>query len=216
MSIQENVLQIQQSLPKNVTLVAVSKTYGIDAIKQAYNCHQKDFGENKVQELINKYAQLPKDIRWHLIGHLQTNKVKNIIAFVHLIHSVDSPKLLQKINDEATKIQRKVSILLQLKITDENTKFGAQKSEIIQMLLQYSQGKFPFIEIKGLMGMASFTDDIQLIFNEFNILKVFYDSLQDEYKFTTLSMGMSDDYPIAIEQGSTMIRVGSKIFGKRN
>ncbi len=216
MSIQENVLQIQQSLPKNVTLVAVSKTYGIDAIQQAYNCHQRDFGENKVQELIDKYAQLPKDIRWHLIGHLQTNKVKNIIAFIHLIHSVDSLKLLQKINDEATKIQRKVSILLQLKITDENTKFGAQKSEIIQMLLQYSQGKFPFIEIKGLMGMASFTDDIQLISNEFSILKVFYDSLQDEYKFTTLSMGMSDDYLIAIEQGSTMIRVGSKIFGKRN
>ncbi len=215
MSIQKNLFDIQQTLCSNVVLVAVSKTYGIQAIQEAYNSNQRDFGENKVQELVDKYSQLPKDIHWHLIGHLQTNKVKNIISFVYLIHSVDSEKLLQKINDEAAKVQRKVSVLLQLKISDENTKFGAQKSEIIQILLQYSKGKFPFIDIKGLMGMATFTENSQLISDEFNILKVFYDSLKEEYKFSILSMGMSDDYKIAIQQGSTMVRIGSKIFGKR-
>jgi len=213
MPIASNLKATQNSLPKEVTLVAVSKTKPNTAILEAYQAGQRIFGENKVQELAQKSEKLPKDIAWHMIGHLQTNKVKFIAPFVSLIHGVDSLKLLKEINKRAEQNNRIIDCLLQVHITSESTKFGFGLSEVTSALNQAEE--FKNIRITGLMGMATFTDDTQQVVNEFKSLKTVFDSIKNEH-FTTLSMGMSGDYKLAIEQGSTMIRVGSAIFGHRN
>jgi len=206
---------------KNVRLVAVSKTKPVQDIQALYELGHKDFGENYVQELIEKKQQLPADIRWHFIGHLQTNKVKQIVDFVHLIHAVDSFKLLQEINKQAEKIKRNADCLLQVHIAREETKFGLNQQELNDLVDQISNAQLHNVAVCGLMGMASFTDDLNKVREEFKFLK----SLQDRFanikrqtsniKLQTLSMGMTADYKIAIEEGSNMIRVGSLIFGER-
>jgi pyridoxal phosphate enzyme (YggS family) len=193
---------------KNVTLVAVSKTKPIEDIKALYDLGQRDFGENYVQELADKAEQLPKDIRWHFIGHLQSNKVKYIAPFVHLIHGVDSLKLLQEINKQALKNNRIIDCLLQVYIAKEETKFGLDENELADVLT----GQFANVRICGLMGMASFTENMEIVRNEFRYLKTIFDK---HAKLTTLSMGMSSDYKIAMEEGSNMVRIGSLIFGER-
>ncbi|MBS1643069.1 MAG: YggS family pyridoxal phosphate-dependent enzyme [Bacteroidetes bacterium] len=204
---------IQELKQSNTTLVAVSKAKPVADILELYNLNQRDFGENYVQELIEKEAQLPKDIRWHFIGHLQSNKVKYIAAFVHLIHGVDSLSLLKEINKQAAKNSRIINCLLQIHIAQEETKFGFNESELLQ-LNQLEQ--FKNVNICGLMGMASFTNDMQKVKSEFAYLK----SLQNKFiiqhsSFNILSMGMSSDYKIAIKEGSTMVRIGSLLFGDR-
>ncbi len=194
------------------TLVAVSKTKPNELVMEAYDAGQRDFGENKVQDLVAKAEALPKDIKWHMIGHLQRNKVKYIVPFVHLIHGVDSEKLLKEIDKQAAKVDRIVSCLLQVHIAKEDTKFGFSAEEIEQLLSNDGLSKYPNVKIEGLMGMATFTDDKSQVAEEFASLK----SLFDQYNWDILSMGMSGDYQIAIEQGSNMIRVGTAIFGERN
>ncbi|MCB9359845.1 MAG: YggS family pyridoxal phosphate-dependent enzyme [Flavobacteriales bacterium] len=217
MSITRNILQIKSTLPQNVTLVAVSKTKPNEAILEAYNVGQRIFGENKVQELTEKYDSLPKDIEWHMIGHLQTNKVKYIAPFVSLIHGVDSFKLLQEINKRAAQNNRSINCLLQVHIAEEETKFGFNEAEVIDLLVSTEFKSLQNISIVGLMGMATFTDDENQIRKEFTSLKQLFDKLQtSNFKLQTLSMGMSGDYQLAIECGSTMVRVGSSIFGNRN
>lgn len=203
---------------KNVTLIAVSKTKSVDDILALYNVGQRDFGENYVQELIEKYEQLPKDIRWHFIGHLQSNKVKYIAPFVYLIHSIDSLKLLQEVEKQASKHNKKINCLLQAYIAKEETKFGLDFDEIKNIFKSIVDDKFKSIEITGLMGMASNTEDNLLIMNEYKSLKNLYDTLNIEFPkhyLSTLSMGMSADYGLAIEQGSNMVRIGSLLFGAR-
>jgi len=216
MSITENYHIIKNQLPENVQLVAVSKTHPVSAIQQVYDLGQKVFGENKVQELLEKYPLLPKDIQWHLIGHLQTNKVKYIAEFIDTIQSVDSEKLLAEINKEAGKHERKIKVLLQVKIAAEDTKFGLEITEAEDLFKKYINGDFPNIEITGLMGMATFTDDLDQVKKEFLILKKVFDELNQLKKLETLSMGMSDDFPTAIECGANSVRVGSAIFGRRD
>jgi len=203
----------------HVTLVAVSKTKSVEEIKELYDLGQKDFGENYVQELTEKQSQLPKDIRWHFIGHLQSNKVKQIASFIYLIQSVDSVKLLQEINKQATKSARTIDCLLQVHIAQEETKFGLDENELYE-LLNDSIFQYQNIRIAGLMGMASFTDDMQKVRNEFRYLKTLFDKVNElithNSQLTTLSMGMSSDYFVALEEGSTMVRVGSLIFGARD
>ena len=204
---------------KNVTLVAVSKTKSIEEILDLYNLGQRDFGENYVQELKEKYEQLPKDIRWHFIGHLQSNKVKLIAPFVFLIHSADSLKLLKEINKEAKKNDRVIDCLLQVYIAKEETRFGLNEEElkaIIEVDLKTKE-LFKNTCIKGLMGMASFTDDEEIVRNEFKILKSTFDKYSSTFNFqlSIISMGMSADYKMAIEEGSNMVRIGSLLFGKR-
>ncbi len=194
------------------TLVAVSKTKPNELVMEAYDAGQRDFGENKVQDLVAKAEALPKDIKWHMIGHLQRNKVKYIVPFVHLIHGVDSEKLLKEINKQATKVDRIVNCLLQVHIAKEDTKFGFSAEEIEQLLSNDGLSKYPNVKIEGLMGMATFIDDKSQVAEEFASLK----SLFDQYNWDILSMGMSGDYQIAIEHGSNMIRVGTAIFGERN
>lgn len=206
---------------KNVTLVAVSKTKPVEDILELYHLGQRNFGENYVQELVQKYQQLPKDIRWHLIGHLQTNKVKLIAPFVHLIQSVDSEKLLKEINKEAKKNNRIINCLLQVYIAKEETKFGLNEEELKELVTRIadtnSADSFKNISIKGLMGMASFTNDKEVVKREFRQLKsLFYKLQTTNPKLQTISMGMSADYKIAIEEGSNMVRIGSLLFGKRN
>jgi len=213
MPIASNLKATQNSLPKEVTLVAVSKTKPNTAILEAYQAGQRIFGENKVQELVQKAEELPKDISWHMIGHLQTNKVKFIAPFVSLIHGVDSLKLLKEINKRAEQNNRIIDCLLQVHIATESSKFGFGMEEVESALNQAKE--FKNIRITGLMGMATFTDDTQQVVDEFKSLKTVFDSIKNEH-ITTLSMGMSGDYKLAIEQGSTMIRVGSAIFGHRN
>ena len=213
MAIANNLKTIQISLPKEVTLVAVSKTKPNAEILEAYQAGQRIFGENKVQELVQKSEELPKDIVWHMIGHLQTNKVKFITPFVALIHGVDSLKLLKEINKRATQNNRTINCLLQVHIATETTKFGFGINEVENALSEAN--KFKNIKIIGLMGMATFTDDTKQVAQEFKSLKTIFESVKNEH-ITTLSMGMSGDYKLAIEQGSTMIRVGSAIFGHRN
>jgi pyridoxal phosphate enzyme (YggS family) len=213
MPIASNLKATQNSLPKEVTLVAVSKTKPNTAILEAYQAGQRIFGENKVQELAKKAEELPKDIAWHMIGHLQTNKVKFIAPFVSLIHGVDSLKLLKEINKRAEQNNRIIDCLLQVHIATESSKFGFGMEEVESVLIQAEE--FKNIRITGLMGMATFTDDTQQVVDEFKNLKTVFDSIKNEH-ITTLSMGMSGDYKLAIEQGSTMIRVGSAIFGHRN
>ena len=202
---------------KNFTCVAVSKTKPIDDIEKIYNLGHKEFGENKVQELLDKYDKLPKDIKWHMIGHLQTNKIKKVIPIISLIHSVDSLKLLKKINNEAIKINKVISCLLQINISNENNKYGFTRDQIREIFNNEVLKDFKFIRIKGLMGMASFTENENQIRIEFKNLKKIFDELKIKYpELKIISMGMSGDYKIAIEEGSNMIRIGSKIFGKRN
>ena len=221
MSIAKNLDIVKNSVPKGITLVAISKTHPIDEILECYNAGQKVFGENKVAELIEKKKQLPKDIEWHLVGHLQTNKVKHLLPHASLIHSVDSEKLLHEINKQSQKLGIITSILLQVFIASEETKFGFEKQELEQLLNSGVKQKYPNIKICGLMGMATFTQDTIQIKNEFKGLKSMFDSLREQYfdnekDFSVLSMGMSSDYKIAISEGSNMVRVGSLIFGERN
>jgi PLP dependent protein len=218
MGIVENLEKIKKEIPKEVDIIAVSKTKPVYLISEAYKSGHKIFGENKVQEMLEKWEKLPKDIEWHLIGHLQTNKIKYIVPFVHLIHSVDSEKLLSEINKQAAKQNRTVKCLLQVYIAKEETKFGMDEQELENIINVNPEKKYPFIKICGLMGMASFTDNEQQIRNEFRLLKNLFKKTKvafpKEY-FNILSMGMSGDYKTAIEEGSNMIRVGSAIFGSR-
>lgn len=230
MTIKKNLLEIKNALPENVTLVAVSKTKPVSDLMEAYEAGQRIFGENKIQEMEEKFNQMPKDIQWHMIGHVQTNKVKFMASFVNLIHGVDSLKLLKEINKQALKEDRIIDCLLQMHIAEEETKFGLDEAELEEILKQIqtrgedeqieANDKFTNIKIVGLMGMATFTENQDQIKKEFLHLK----SIFDEHKalqtancqLTTLSMGMSGDYQLAIDCGSTMVRIGSSIFGVRN
>lgn len=216
MSIQQNYQAILSQLPENVKLVTVSKTNPAEKIKEVYDLGQRAFGENKVQELLEKHPVLPNDIEWHLIGHLQTNKVKYIAGFISMIESIDSEKLLKEVDKEALKNNRKINVLLQVKIAKEETKFGLTVDETKDIFNKYLNGNYPNIEIKGLMGMASFVDDESQIREEFSILKNLFDELSELKPLETLSMGMSGDFPLAIDCGSNSVRVGSAIFGERN
>ena len=213
MDVKANLNTILQSIPKEVTLVAVSKTRKNSAIIEAYQLGQRIFGENKVQELVQKFEELPKDINWHMIGHLQTNKVKYIAPFVSLIHGVDSIKLLKEINKRAKQNNRVIDCLLQVHIATESTKFGFDIPKVNEAI--DSANEYQNIRIVGLMGMATFTDNKQQVIQEFSSLKTVFDTVKNKH-ITTLSMGMSGDYQLAIEQGSNMVRVGSAIFGDRN
>ena len=213
MNIANNLSKIKESIPKGVSLVAVSKTKPSSDILEAYNAGQRIFGENKVQELANKYEELPKDIQWHMIGHLQSNKVKYIAPFVSLIHAVDSLKLLKEINKRAEQNNRVIDCLLQVHIASESTKFGFETGEIEKALIAVEE--FKNINIIGLMGMATFTNNKKQVNNEFALLSELFKKVKT-YSINTLSIGMSGDYKLAINNGSTMIRVGSAIFGHRN
>jgi PLP dependent protein len=219
---QENYLQIAKELQSaNVQLVAVSKTKSVEAIKELYNLGQRDFGENYVQELVDKQAQLPTDIRWHFIGHLQTNKVKYIAPFVHLIHGIDSYKLLKEVNKQAAKNNRIIDVLLQVHIAKEETKFGLDENELDDILGEHNNelSSLQNIRIRGLMGMASFSDDKNVVREEFKNLKRIFDHYSAlasaNCQLHILSMGMSGDYQLALQEGSTMVRIGSLLFGSR-
>ena len=217
MSIENNLEKIYKSISKDVTLVAVSKTKPIADIQEAYNSGQRIFGENKIQEMVTKYDALPKDIQWHMIGHLQRNKVKYMAHFVDLIHGVDSFKTLKEIDKQAKKHHRVINCLLQARIAEEETKFGLQFSEISSILESKELNSLSNVNIVGLMGMATFTDNLEVLTNEFSSLKNFYDQQKNIHSsLNVLSMGMSGDYEIAIKNGSNMIRIGSSIFGVRN
>lgn len=216
MSIQENYHHIKNRLPKHVQLVAVSKTHPVSAIREVYDLGQRVFGENKVQELTEKQSELPEDIQWHLIGHLQTNKVKYIAGFIDTIQSVDSEKLLKEIDKEAAKHDRTIKILLQVKIAEEDTKYGLTKDEARELFRLSLNGAFPNIIISGLMGMATFTENKEQVRKEFMSLKELFDEFSRDKTLETLSMGMSDDFPVAIECGANSVRVGSAIFGQRD
>ncbi len=213
MSIANNLNKIKESIPKGVTLVAVSKTKPNSDILEAHNAGHRIFGENKVQELVEKYEELPKDIQWHMIGHLQSNKVKYIAPFVSLIHGVDSLKLLKEVNKRAEQNNRVIDCLLQVHIASESTKFGFGTDEIESALIAVEE--FKNINIIGLMGMATFTNDEKQVNNEFALLSKLFEKVKTS-SINTLSIGMSGDYKLAINNGSTMIRVGSAIFGHRN
>ena len=215
MNLSESLQKTIKTLPASVTLVAVSKTRTTEEILEMYEAGQRDFGENRVQELVEKQKVLPKDIRWHQIGHLQTNKVKAIVPFIHLIQSVDSLDLLEVIEKEAGKIDRRISVLLEVKIAQEDSKFGLTFEEASDILEQKKAGGFPHLSIDGLMGMASFVEDENQVRAEFSSLYDFFVKHQKEFNQGILSMGMSDDYPLAVECGSTMVRIGTKLFGKR-
>jgi pyridoxal phosphate enzyme (YggS family) len=219
--IASNIISLKRQLPEGVKLVAVSKTKPVSDILEAYNTGQKVFGENRVQELLSKKDLLPPDIEWHLIGHLQSNKVKHIVPFISMIHSVDSYKLLKVINDESEKINRITDCLLQFHIASEETKFGFDMEEVVSMI--YSQGfsQMNSVRICGVMGMATFTDSESQIRKEFRYLSTCFNELKRRFfserdSFREVSMGMSGDYKLAIEEGSTIIRLGSIIFGERN
>ena len=215
MNIADNTKKIRASIPESVELVAVSKTKSNEEIMEAYGLGQRVFGENKVQDMTAKNESLPKDIRWHMIGHVQTNKVKYMAPYVDLIHGVDSFKLLKEVNKQAAKNERIISCLLQIHIAEEATKFGLSPDECKEVVIQAEA--LENITIKGLMGMATFTDNVSQIEREFKSLKELFEDLKSDNKdFDILSMGMSGDYELAIKEGSTMIRVGSKIFGERN
>lgn len=214
MSISDSLTAVKQSIPDQVTLVAVSKTKPNALILEAYQAGHRDFGENKVQELVLKQQTLPKDIQWHMIGHLQRNKVKYIVDFVHLIHSVDTKRLLDEIQKQAQKINRRVSVLLQIHIAQEENKFGLDAEELKDILS--NKITYSHINFKGLMGMATFTTDTSLISQEFAFLQALHERFKEYFdQPSVLSSGMSADYPIALKNGSTMIRIGSAIFGHR-
>lgn len=221
MTIQENLNRIQLTIPQTVTLVAVSKTRPVSELMEAYEAGQRIFGENKIKEMMAKYQQMPKDIQWHMIGHIQTNKVKFMASFVHLIHGIDSFKLLKEVNKQALKNNRIIDCLLQIHIAEEDTKFGLNQYEINELLQSDEFHKMKNIKIKGIMGMATFTEDKNQIKKEFTCLEAIFKHLIKLHKIqnfdpTILSMGMSGDYPLAIECGSTMVRIGSSIFGTQN
>lgn len=220
MSIAQNLTQIKSQLPPGVKLVAVSKFKPVADIQEAYNAGQRVFGENRVQELADKQPQLPTDIEWHMIGHLQSNKIKYMASFVHLIHGVDSFKLLQEIDKQAQKAGRVLNCLLQIHIAQEDTKFGFSKTEVIEMLNSEAFNKLTHVQVCGVMGMATMTDDEALVHAEFRELKHLFDELKSTYftqkqTFKEISMGMSGDYRIAVEEGSTIVRIGSSVFGSR-
>ena len=215
--IKKKIEEIKASVPKEVTLVAVSKTKPISDLQEAYDAGQRVFGENRIQEMVAKYKALPKDIQWHMIGHLQSNKVKYMAHFVALIHGVDSFKTLKEINKQAIKHNREIKCLLQARIAKEETKFGLPFDEIKAILNASEFRELKNISVVGLMGMATFTDNEAIIQEEFTSLQVLFQELKSEHpQMTTLSMGMSGDYKLAVKHGSTMIRVGSSIFGERN
>ena len=220
MSIKENLKSIKSSIPEHVTLVAVSKTKPVSDLMEAYNAGQRIFGENKIQEMAEKYEEMPKDIEWHMIGHVQRNKVKYMAEFVRLIHGVDSFKLLKEINKQAKKHNRIIDCLLQIKIASEDSKFGMSFENASEITQLEKTLELENIRITGVMGMATFTDDESQVKNEFNRLKFTFDALKalqtKNCKLQIISMGMSGDFPLAIECGSNMIRVGSSIFGSRN
>ncbi len=214
MSVSAAIENFRKEIPQNVTLVAVSKTKPISLIQEAYETGQREFGENKVQELVEKQEALPDDIRWHMIGHLQRNKVKYIAPFVHLIHGVDSLRLLKEINKQGAKINRCIPVLLQVHISQEDTKFGFDSNELKEAINECKV--LEWIKPCGLMGMATFTSDLDQVRREFQGLKDLFDEYQSNFgENPTLSMGMSGDYKVAIDQGSTMIRIGSSLFGSR-
>ena len=220
MSVKENLSEIRMDVPAGVKLIAVSKTKPNEAIMECYEAGQRVFGENKPQELTQKWNDLPKDIEWHMIGHLQTNKVKYIAPFVSLIHSVDSPKLLAVIDKEAAKNGRVIDCLFQMYIAQEETKFGFDYAELVEFLDSGAIDEFKNVRMVGVMGMATFTDDVEQVRGEFHDLKEIFIKIKQKYyasepSFKEVSMGMSDDFRIAIEEGSTMVRVGSAIFGER-
>jgi len=217
MPIKDNLIKIKESIPSHITLVAVSKTKPLEDIMEAYEAGQRIFGENKIQEMTQKWEELPKDIQWHMIGHIQRNKVKYMAEYVSLIHGVDSLKLLTEINKQAKKHDRVIPCLLQIHIAEETTKFGFDASELDHIITSTALSQLSHIKIVGLMGMATFTEDIQQIRREFKHLRSLYEKAKNELpNISILSMGMSGDYKIAIEEGSNMIRVGSSIFGARN
>ena len=220
MSIAQNLLQIKSQLPNHVTLVAVSKTKPVADLMEAYNAGQRIFGENKIQEMTEKWEQMPKDIQWHMIGHVQTNKVKFMAEYVSLIHGVDSLKLLQEINKQALKHHRVIDCLLQIYIADEETKFGLDETELEELLTSNEFKELQNIRIVGLMGMATFTNNQNQIKEEFQHLKQIFDNINSlsiiNYPLSIISMGMSGDYKLAMDCGSTMVRIGSSIFGNRN
>jgi len=220
MSITQNLKQINSTLPEHVALVAVSKTKPIEDILEAYNAGQRIFGENKIQEMVDKHEQMPKDIQWHMIGHVQRNKVKYMASFVSLIHGVDNFKLLNEINKQALKFERVIDCLLQIKIADEDSKFGMTLNDANSILVSEEFSALKNIRIVGLMGMATFTDNENQIKSEFNNLKVAFEILKglqtENCKLNIISMGMSGDYELAIDCGSNMVRIGSSIFGSRN
>ena len=216
---EENYRRLSEELKtRNATLVAVSKTKPVEAIRELYGLGHRDFGENYVQEMVEKQAQLPADIRWHFIGHLQSNKVKYIAPFVHLIHSVDSMKLLKEVGKQAQKTKRTIDVLLQVHIAKEETKFGFDESEVLTNIPE-ADAPDASVNVKGLMGMASFSDDLNLVRDEFKALKKLYDQCKQRTTinrgFRILSMGMSNDYRLALEEGSNMVRIGSLLFGSR-
>ena len=217
MSISENIKKYQTVLPEQTTLVAVSKTKPVSSLMQAYDAGQRVFGENKIQEMASKWEEMPKDIEWHMIGHVQTNKVKYMAPFVSLIHTVDSIKLLREINKQAAKHDRVIECLLQIKIAKEESKFGMDEVDALELLASEIATTLPHVAIVGLMGMATFTEDKTQVESEFNKLSVIYKDVKTKYpKLTVLSMGMSDDFTLALEHGSNMARIGSSIFGARN
>ena len=217
MSISENIKKYQGSLPKNTTLVAVSKTKPVSSLLEAYDAGQRVFGENKIQEMASKWEEMPKDIQWHMIGHVQTNKVKYMAPFVDLIHTVDSLKLLREINKQAAKHDRVINCLLQIKIAEEEHKFGLDHQDALLLLAKDIQATLAHVSIVGLMGMASFTDNKTQIETEFKKLSTLHkEFIKQHPQLTVLSMGMSSDYTLALDHGSTMVRIGSSIFGARN
>jgi PLP dependent protein len=221
MNIKNNINNFSQNLPAGCKLIVVSKTQPVEKVREAYDAGQRIFGENKVQELVPKHEALPPDIEWHLIGHLQTNKVKYVAPFVHLIHSVDSGKLLEEINKQALKSGRIISCLLQMHIAEEETKFGFSEEEVLQFLSSDDFKKLTNITVLGLMGMATFTDNQEQVRKEFRGLKTFFEKLKgmnlpSTVQMRELSMGMSGDFKIAVEEGSTLVRIGTAIFGARN
>lgn len=216
MNISENIQKYKEELGQGITLVAISKTKPISKLSDAYNAGQRIFGENKIQEMTEKWEALPKDIQWHMVGNVQRNKVKYMAPYVNLIHTVDSLKLLKEINKEAKKNQRSISCLLQIKIAEEESKFGISADEAKEILNSEEYSKMQNVEIIGLMGMATFTEDLEQVGKEFQALNSVYKEFKKEYpQLKTLSMGMSGDYKIAVECGSNMVRIGSAIFGGR-
>lgn len=216
MNISENIKKFTSELGPAITLVAISKTKPYEDILEAYQAGQRHFGENKVQEMTDKWEQLPKDIKWHMVGHVQTNKVKYMAPFVDLVHAVDSMKLLKEIDKEAGKNNRSINCLLQIKIAEEDSKFGLDRDGALKIMNSVKISGFKNINVRGLMGMATFTDDMQQVKREFQTLKEIFDELKNKNpEFDTLSMGMSGDYKIAVECGSNMVRIGSSIFGER-
>ncbi len=221
MNIKNNIINLRRIIPPSCKIVAVSKTHPVEKIREAYDAGHRIFGENRVQELTPKFEALPTDVEWHMIGHMQTNKVKYIVPFISLIHSVDRYNLLEEINRQGAKINRKISCLLQVHIAEEENKFGFSEDEILGLINSGAFSRFDYISVYGLMGMATFTDNMEQVRKEFKGLHVFFDrvksmALPANVVMDELSMGMSGDYHIALEEGSTMVRIGSAIFGERH